>query len=262
MHPIERLRYVARSSGAAHQELVVETAAGLASLGFDPPGLVTACRRVLERHPLSGPLWWLASRVLTADDPGAEAWVVAEDLADDPTAARLAGALPDDATVCVLGWSELIAAALPRRGDAVVLAVEDAGLGPRLRRADVEAVDVPMSGLGAAASASDLVLLEASALGPTGFMGAAGSRAMAAVAHHAGVPVWVVAGLGRPLPAPVWQAVVARSESCADRWSAADELVPIDLADLVVGPRGLESADAAVRSAACPVAPELLRSLR
>ena len=34
--------------------LVRETAAALAALGFDPPGLVTACRRILDRHPLSG----------------------------------------------------------------------------------------------------------------------------------------------------------------------------------------------------------------
>ena len=25
-------------------------------------GTVTACRRVLDRHPTSGALWWLASR--------------------------------------------------------------------------------------------------------------------------------------------------------------------------------------------------------
>ena len=54
---LERLRYVARSSGAPQEVLVRETAAALASLGFDPPGLVTACRRILDRHPLSGPLW-------------------------------------------------------------------------------------------------------------------------------------------------------------------------------------------------------------
>src|SRR3954468_12753456 len=78
VHPIERLRYVARSSGAAQEVLVRETAAALAALGFDPPGLVTACRRILDRHPLSGPLWWLSARVLTAHDPMDEAWRGAE----------------------------------------------------------------------------------------------------------------------------------------------------------------------------------------
>ena len=44
MHPIERLRYVARSSGAPQAVLVRETASALGSLAFDPAGLVTACR--------------------------------------------------------------------------------------------------------------------------------------------------------------------------------------------------------------------------
>ncbi len=79
MHPIERLRYVARSSGAPQAVLVRETAAALGGLGFDPAGLVTACRRVLDRHPTSGPLWWLCSRVLTAvDDADLEGWRCAD----------------------------------------------------------------------------------------------------------------------------------------------------------------------------------------
>ena len=40
MHPIERLRYVARSSGAPMSMLVRETAGALGGLGFDPAGLV------------------------------------------------------------------------------------------------------------------------------------------------------------------------------------------------------------------------------
>src|SRR5258708_31792266 len=56
MHPIERLRYVARSSGASQVVLVRDTAGALAALGFDPPGLVTAGRRIPHRPPLSAPL--------------------------------------------------------------------------------------------------------------------------------------------------------------------------------------------------------------
>ena len=98
MHPIERLRYVARSTGAPQEVLVRETAGALASLGFDPPGLVTACRRILDRHPLSGPLWWLSARVLTAHDPMDEAWRAADEIGADDTAGVLAYDLPDDAT--------------------------------------------------------------------------------------------------------------------------------------------------------------------
>ena len=54
MHPIERLRYVARASGAPQGVLVQETATALASFGSDPQGLVTACRRIVWRQPTSG----------------------------------------------------------------------------------------------------------------------------------------------------------------------------------------------------------------
>src|SRR5204863_2879153 len=115
MHPIERLRYVARSSGAAQAVLVRETAAALAALGFDPPGLVTACRRILDRHPVSAPLWWLSARVLTANDPASEAWNAADEIGADSTADVLGYHVPDESVVCVLGWPDLIGDALPRR---------------------------------------------------------------------------------------------------------------------------------------------------
>ncbi|HEX9995122.1 MAG TPA: hypothetical protein VGB14_19515, partial [Acidimicrobiales bacterium] len=121
MHPIERLRAVARSSGAEQGLLVRETAGAMAALGDDPAGLVTASRRILERHPAAGALWWLCARVLTAGDPVAEAWRAVDDLDDDPTPAEVVAALPDGATVCVLGWPEVVADALPRRGDVTVL---------------------------------------------------------------------------------------------------------------------------------------------
>ena len=264
MHPIERLRYVARASGAEQADLVRETAGALASLGFDPPGLVTACRRILQRHPESGPLWWLSARVLTAGDPVAEAWRAADEIGGDPTARELAHALPEEATVCVLGWPELVAEALPRRGDVVVYVVDvlDEGTGfvRRLTVSDVEAVDVPLSGLGAAAADASVVLLEASAVGPDGFVAVAGSRAAAAVGRHAGAAVWLVAGIGRLLPARMWEGLVRRvDDGRSDPWDVEDEVVPLDLVDRVVGPWGVLPAGEAVRRIDCPVAPELLK---
>ena len=265
MHPIERLRYVARSSGAPQEVLVRETAAALAALGFDPPGLVTACRRILDRHPLSGPLWWLAARVLTGNDPIAEAWNAADDVTADDTGGLLAYALPDDAVVCVLGWPDVIGDALPRRGDVEVLVVdalgEGSGLVRRLLHADVEAADVPMAGLGAAVVDSDLVLLEASAIGPNGFIAVAGSRAAAATAKHAGVPVWLVGGVGRLMPTRMWDALAGRLDTMGETWELDDELVPIELVDRVAMPMGvLEVADALTRID-CPIAPELFKSV-
>jgi hypothetical protein len=264
VHPIERLRYVARSSGADQALLVRETAGALSGLGFDPAGLVTACRRIVDRHVASAPLWWLCARVLTATDPLAEAYRAADEIAADRTGHELANALPDGATVCVLGWPEMISDALIRRGDLDVLVVdalgEGSGLARRLRRSDVDAEEVPTAGLGAAAAASELVLLEASAVGDDGAVAIAGSRAAAAVGHHAGVPVWLVGGIGRLLPARMWQALVGRLDEASEPWDSDDEVMPLDLVDRLCGPAGPEPVAAGLRRVDCPITPELFRS--
>jgi len=104
MHPIERLRYVARASGADQTLLVRETAQALSAFHDDPAGLVAAARRIVDRHPTSGPLWWLCSRVLTAPDSHHEAWDAVDEISDDRTATELAYALEADSTVCLVGW--------------------------------------------------------------------------------------------------------------------------------------------------------------
>jgi hypothetical protein len=85
----------------------------------------------------------------------------------------------------------------------------------------------------------------------------AGSLATAAVARYAGVPVWAVAGAGRGLPGPLWEALLARLD-LDEPWDADVELVPLDLVDVVVGPGGRTTADRAAGRADCGVAPELL----
>ena len=93
MHPIERLRYVARASGADQAVLVAETAQALAAFRDDPSGLVAACRRIVDRHPTSAPLWWLCARVLPSPDGQREAWQAVEEIEGDATAGELAFAL-------------------------------------------------------------------------------------------------------------------------------------------------------------------------
>jgi hypothetical protein len=263
MHPIERLRYVARASGVSQRVIVQETAAALASFGSDPQGLVTACRRIVSRQPTSGPLLWFAARVLTAGDPANEIWDAAGELQADSTASQLAHALPEDATITVLGWPDEIGEALPRRGDVDVFVVdtlhEGSGFVSRLLRSDVEAIDVPLSGMGAAVAASSLILLESPAIGPTDFLAVSGSRAAAAVARHAGVPVWLVGGVGRVLPSRMWDGLRRRVEAIDDPWDAADEIVPLDLVDRIVGVRGPEPVIEALRRIDCPIAPELFK---
>ena len=89
--------------------------------------------------------------------------------------------MPDDATVCVLGWPELVADALPARGDLDVLVVdvanEGSGTGAAAAPLGTSTPPTsPLSGLGAAAAAAaDLVLLEAACVGPEAFVAVAGS---------------------------------------------------------------------------------------
>ncbi|MGI9033972.1 MAG: hypothetical protein ACR2HY_09935, partial [Acidimicrobiales bacterium] len=270
LHPIERLRMVARAQGEDPALVAREAAEVLADCAGDPAALVTGCRRLVDHQPTSGPIWWLAARVLSAADPEEEAWRSADLLAGDATPGALGYHLPEDTTVLVVGWPDQASEALRRRGDCRVLVVDDistgGGLARWLRRAGSDALVVEHAGMGPAAAASGLVLLEATALGAAGdgeagFVAAAGSRAAAAVARSAGVPVWVVAGVGRVLPGPLWQAMVGRLEAGTDPWDRPDEVVPLALADQVVGPGGPFPAAEAPARADCPSVPELTRTV-
>ena len=140
---------------------------------------------------------------------------------------------------------------------------EGGGLVARLQTAGVGAVEVPESGVAAAVAGSDLVVLEANALGPDGFVAVSGSRAAAAVGRLAGVGVWVVAGEGRALPGRLWDALCRRLDGPDDAWERPEEVVPLTWCDRVVGPSGvaddLRGQPGGPRRADCPVAPELLK---
>ena len=264
MHPIERLRYVARSTGADQRDMVRETASALNGLGLDPSGLVTACRRIVERHPTSGPLWWLTARVLTAAEPMRDAAACARAVANDPTEEMLIEHLPADALVCVCGWPDLVTDALVRRGDVRVLAIDSSetdGFVRRLQRADIEVDAVSPTGLGAAAASADVVLIEASAVGQDGVIAVAGNRAVASVAYCAEIPVWLVAGVGRRLPPPMWTTMIERLSALDLPWELDEEIVPLALFSHIIGPGGLDEAPGDAASPECPVAYELLKTV-
>jgi hypothetical protein len=261
MHPIERLRMVARATGEDPGLVAREAAAALAGCADDPRALVMACRRLVERQATSGPVWWLAARVVASPDPETEAWRAAEALRSDPTPAVLAAALPDDVRVTVLGWPEQVIEALGARGDVRVLVVDSLGdgapLAAALDRAGTEAALVPEAGLAAAVAAADLVLLDAVALGPGGFLAVMGSHAAAAVAYTEQIPVWVVAGVGRVLPERLWATMAGALAASGEPWGAEWEFVPLELVSAVVGPDGCQPPTDALARADCPDAPEL-----
>jgi hypothetical protein len=266
MHPIERLRSVARASGAPAGAVARESVGALMTFADDPQGMLTACRQLVTRHPGSGPMVWLACRVLTAVDKRAAAREAANALAGDPTAQELALALPDDAVVCVVGWSETVVSALLRRGDLEVRVVdaqgEASGLIRRLEGAGIEAHEILIESLGRAVASADVVVVEADALGGDGFVATAGTWAAAALGYTAGVPVWLVAGVGRLLPESLWSAVARRIAEDERGWDVDREIVPLALVSAVVGPEGVVSCEEALADRDWPIAPELLAALR
>ncbi len=143
--------------------------------------------------------------------------------------------------------------------------VADAGgegsvLARRLDDAGTAAEVVPDAGVAAAVVVSDLVLIEATAAGPSGILATMGSHSAAAVAAQRGVPVWAVAGVGRVLPERLWDALRQRVDrSSVEPWDRAVELVPAALLSQVVGPEGPVAPAEGLLQATCPVAPELFR---
>ncbi|HML01405.1 MAG TPA: hypothetical protein VK428_14560 [Acidimicrobiales bacterium] len=226
MHPIERLRYVARSGWGGPASLGAEAAYALAELAEqEPAALLTACRRLLERNPGCGPLWWVCARVLCAGDAWAEAAHCAQLLEDDPT--------------------------------EQLLEVELYGL-----RA------VRHGGVGEVASA-DVVVVAADVIGPAGMVIDAGDCGLLEAARAVGTDIWVSGGVGRVLPARLWQAMSVRLESpprpsrtAASSWfdPVASSAVVVDLQAVrkVAGPTGVHETPRSLSRPDCPEPPELV----
>lgn len=226
VHPIERLRAVARAREVDQSLLASEATSVLGAFAGDPLGLVTACRRLLERHPSAGALWWSFARLLDAADVRAESHAVRRDLEGVPAATSLNLDLPDGVVVAILpdvaGGSELGEDLCGWRDD-LVLAHDPGAL-----HVDREEPRI--------------LLVEAGAAGPDRFLAPAGAGDEIAAAKDAGVAVWLVVDVGRRLPRPLFEALVRRSPPEL-------EVLAVSEAERVVEPRRI----------ACPVPPELLR---
>ena len=246
--------------------MVHETAAALRGLRLDPGGVVLACRRIVERHATCGPLWWLSAHLMVAADPFEATRELAEYIVEDPTADQLVEALPPDVTVCVVGWPDVTAEALARRGDVRSLVVDSDGEGDqlvrRLQRADLDSVLVPAAGVAAAVLAADVVLLEPMAAGGDDLLARTGSHAAAAVAHAAHRSVWAVTPRGRCLPPHLWAGLLQHWESTGEAWERPVERVPWALVRQAVTHEGVTAWGAGDQHGVrpeCPDTPELLR---
>ena len=263
VHPIEHLRYLARARGADSSSLVREAASALGALRADHASLVIACRRIVERHPEVGPLWWMCARLLTADDPATLAWAIADEVDDDPAQRRIAAAFDDDATVLTIGWPEVAGAALMRRGNVTVLCAdsrhEASGFMQRLERFEVPCEPIPTESLARAAHEADIILVEAVAAGTQRVIAPVGSHLIAAVARSVGTPVWLVAGAGTRLPTEYVDAIGRLVVDASSSWDLDVDDLPLELVTHVAGADGVSDDVPAALRPDCPFAPELLR---
>ncbi len=263
MHPIERLRYVANATGADPATLVSETAMALADLRIEPAGLVLACRRIIERHPTVGPLWWLCARLLSSTDPFELGEQLAAEVANDPTSKHLANAIPPDSTLCIVGWSNAAMQAAVRHGDCRVLVIDSHGDGQSavnaLERASVMAEYVPLESAAGAIMSSDTVVVEALACGPDEILCVGGSHGVATIAYCASRPTWLIAPIGTRLPQLLWAAMKERTLCGRELWEVSTDVVPLELFSTVIGPTGLSETGTVAMIPECEPMPELLR---
>jgi hypothetical protein len=260
MHPIERLRWIARAHGEAPTALATEAAWTISELALDePPALVTACRRLLESHVTVGPLWWVAATLLVAPDPDEAARRAVGELCSDPTAELLAEALRQrfvgQAALVVACPADTVREALGSLPAAVVRVVGTSpGLGGEVRgfaRLVEEASGWEFDEAREAVNGAAVVLLETLAAAPRGVLIAAEAMALVQAARAERIPVWAVAGVGRVLNDQLLGEMLRRA-------GAEVGLVEPGALDGLAGPGGLENPGEALARSGCPSAPELL----
>ncbi len=262
VHPIEQLRYVARVSGADAALLVEEAASALMAFRSDPAALSAGVRRLLQRQPGVGALWWMGSRLVTAADPSDAAWTAIAELRSDRTARELAHELTAGTRIVVAGWPSVTVQGLARRGDIEVLVIDIGGQGYSVAREldsrDIEAEVVDAAAAGAAVEAADVVVLEAAAVGDSSALVELGGLVLASVARVVGTPTWLSVPVGRRVAEPYVQTIVERL-AAADRvpWTRTTDVVSLGLVSQCVTTAGLV-APASLGPMDAPIAPELM----
>ncbi len=252
---MERLRHVARSGDIDPAVVVAETADALTRLGPAPSELVALCRNLVERNPTCGPLWWLCAHLLANPDSLGSAWQLAEEVIDDPTAKRLGDALAVSARVLTVGSPRVVVNALAERPDLCVsvIGVDDAALGAarRLERRGVAVEIVSPEATLIAARQTDVVLVEASACSIAEVVATLGGGLAAVAASAVGVPVWLVAGVGRRLPPAYVEAISCGLDPQFEQFSTT-------YVSKIASPTGVAPMTGDALAAECPVVPELL----
>lgn len=274
---------MARARKVDQRYLAHEAARVLSVMGTDSLGLVTSCRRLIDRHPAAGALWWTCARLIDARDPRAEgqrtADLFADAVADDPVVDALALDLPDGAVVAVVpdpaGGSDVVADLGARRDDLTLSEepdVDDPWVVDDLLAADLhvdearvdetppgetppgetvadatpadDQVPRPPGDHGAERIRPRILVVEAAAIGSRNALVRSGTAAAIGAVRARGGAAWLAAGPGRHLPPPLFDLVAERNRD--------DEVLDRSAVDRTVEPW----------AEPCPCPPELLRSPR
>jgi len=241
VHPLERLRYVARNPLAPTKPLIAESAAVLASLSHDPAGLLTSCRNLLRRRGHCGPLVWMAARMVASTDCHDEVLEIAKAIDCDTADWKL-----DDAMATL-------------SDDFTTLKVVAVGHICAIKTNLYIIPDWPCTGPenpGRAAEA-DVVVVASDCAGPHEALVPVEALPVVETARESGTPVWLFTGAGRMLPQAMWAPLKQRL--------IPDDLAEMDLVVLnldryvngVVTPTGLFTAKEAGEQSDCPIVVEL-----
>lgn len=265
MHPIEHLRYVARSHGADPIEVAFGAADALSGVVSDPPALLVSARRLVEHHPSNAFLWTVCAHAVTSIEPRADIAATVRAMSHDDTAGHLVDALSGVETVTTVGWSGHLVDALVRTGTVHALVVDSLGDGQDalrvLSRRGVGCELVASEGVGAAATSSEAVVVPVFAVGDDSSLAPGGSLALASTAYCAGRDVWLVAPHGVRLAGPMFDAMVRIGLERPDPWAAGLDVVPHGLVTKVFCADGPHDASHLRDIPSSPNAPELVRGL-
>jgi hypothetical protein len=242
MHPIERLRWIARAEGESAALLAAEAAWTLGELAAtEPAAVLTAARRLLHRHPAVGPLWWVAAQLVASDVPEEAARRAAGELGSDPTGGRLAETLRAEFAggdvVVVATPTDLAGEAFARTRPYLVRVVAE----PRRLRSEIRNLASAVEDVTGwmpeeadeALQGASVVIVEVLAASAQVVSVAPAAAGLIEAAARSGVPAWAVVGVGRALPDRLAAASAERAAACGD----AVALRPSDFV-LAVGPSG------------------------
>ena len=249
----------------------METAMALRGLGSDPATVLLTCRRLVERHPTVGPLWWLCSEMVTALEPRETMRRCVDRVREDSTpvhlAEFLAERLGEGSLVCLNGWSWDVAVALSQMEPREICVVDgDNGADHMVRvleRAEHEVHLVGSTGGASAVGEADVVVLSALAASADVAWCSAGGHGLAAVAYCSETPVVLATPRGTRLPHQTLEgmAIDLASQTRGQVWHRGIDEIPVGLFTWFVGPSGVESSAAPGFRGVMPetqYAPELL----